>query len=148
MSTGQELDLERLMLIVVGAHLRAELSDRPLASRLRRAVLDRLDADGLEGPVPVICTDLWYLNDLALRRRPAVAIGSPDVNAATAYLAHRLPTAFVVEGVMRVHMDREAIDPQACAWGSDPDSTARAVDLFVERYLDEFLHNAHSLPTR
>ena len=38
------IDVDRVMLIVVGAHLAAEVSDRPLAYRLREAALRWIDA--------------------------------------------------------------------------------------------------------
>jgi hypothetical protein len=53
-----------------------------------------------------------------------------------------LPTAFVIENTLRVHLDPEMIQLQACAWGVSASATASAVDLFVERYLDQFLRAA------
>lgn len=139
-----------MLLIVVGAHLRAELHDRPLGYRLRDVILHRQDmlrARHLEdgpGLKAVLCTDLWYLNAKELLDRPTIAIGDPAVNAATAYLSNRLPTAFVIENSLRVHLDLEFIDPQACLWGVNPSATNSAIDLFVERYLDDFLKQALS----
>lgn len=136
-------DVKTLLPVVVGARLEAELFDRPLAYRLlaqihaRRATL--ADAASLR---PVVCSDLWYLNDADLQARPAITIGDPDVNAATAFLARRLPTAFVVEGSLRIQLDLEFLDLRACLWGADARATAQCHDLFVERYLDDFLRAA------
>ena len=142
------------MLIVVGSSLDAEITDRPLAYRLREAVLRRLDAERthgepelheLHGLEPIVCTDLWYLNDTALHGHPAIALGDPATNAAAAAIASRLPTAFVVEQTLRVHLDPEFIELKACLWGVSPGATASAVDLFVERYLDGFLRGVLDL---
>ena len=79
-------------MIVVGAHLRAETEDRPLASGLCDAVKRRIARRALKvnGSTmsPVICTDVWYLNNAELQDRPVIAIGEPGVNAATAKAVH------------------------------------------------------------
>src|SRR5688572_24511798 len=94
----QEPRTDQLLLIVVGAHLRAELHDRPLTDRLLQAIRAR-------GPArlrPVVCTDVWYLNAPELHARPVIAVGDPSVNAATAYLSNRLPTALLIEDSLRI----------------------------------------------
>lgn len=131
-----------LLPIVVGARLEAELIDRPLAYRLAQAMRLRQQDDDGQGLSPVVCTDLWYLNDNDLQARPAVTIGEPDVNAATACLARRLPTAFVIEGSLRIQLDLELLDLRACLWGADASAMATCLDLFVDRYLDDFLQAA------
>jgi len=141
---------EDVILVVVGAHPEAERVHRPLAYRLREQVLRWLDAPPEDEPasrrVPVVLTDLWYLNAGDLHAAPMISIGEAGLNAATAYLAHRLPTAFVIDGAFRVQLDLEFIDRRACIWGGSAASTASGVDLFAERYLDDFLRAAHDLP--
>lgn len=72
------------VLIVVGAHLRAEIADRPLAYQLADAIrLWRSDHAAwlninLE---PVVLTDLWYLNNEELQAKPTISLGGPGVNA-------------------------------------------------------------------
>lgn len=142
----RELDRRALLLLVVGAHLEAELSDRPLAYRLRDHILAWQEAaEEACDLLPVVCTDLWYLNNDELRRRPAIAIGRPEVNAATAYLAGRLPTAFVAEERFRIQLDPELLDLDVCIWGAAPRDTSASLDLFVDRYLHEYLKTAHRL---
>jgi hypothetical protein len=142
-----DIDPNGLLLIVVGAHLRAEFTDRPLAYRLREQVLrwqdQSLGEDDAKPLRPVVCSDVWYLNSTELAARPTVCIGDPNVNAASAMLATRMPTAFVIENTLRVHLDLEFIDLRACMWGANHSATASAVDVFVERYLDGFLRAAH-----
>lgn len=145
---GNEESRARL-LIVVGAHLLAEVSDRPLAYRLRERILHWLDDhadEELPALDPIVCTDVWYLNNDDLMREPSIALGRPGVNAASAMLANRLPTAFLIDDTLQVQLDQEYIDPRACLWGADVQSTASAVDLFVERYLDPFLRSILGLP--
>jgi len=124
--------LDASALIVTGAHLLAEVHDRPwaywLAERLRAAL----------GEV-VVCSDLWYLNRDELRGLPVVSIGAPGVNALSAYFASRLPSVLAVEGVMVVQMATELDAPQACCWGRDEEATGAAVQAFAERHLEAFV---------
>lgn len=145
---GAGVDSESLILVVVGAHPKAELHDRAIAYRLRQVIVDRLLAySGETDPAllpftPLVVTDVWYLNDRSLRGRPAVCVGAPGVNALSAYLADKLPSAFVIDDVLMVQLDLDLEDLTACCWGTSPASTLAAVDAFCERYLDEFLHAA------
>ena len=142
-----------LLLIVVGASIEAEVTDRPLAYRLQGEIAAAPVGDGAVGGemndrgrlTPVVCTDLWYLNTQPLRLRPTIAIGSPESNAATAFLATRMPTALVVEERYRIQLDPEYMEMKACLWGTSDRDTAAAVDVFVDRYLAEFLRNARGL---
>lgn len=145
---SDQIEPRTLMLVVVGAHLRAEIADRPIGERLCAAIrqrqLELAITDGIDGPGlrPIVCTDLWYLNSTDLMARPTISIGEPSVNAATAFLSSRLPTTFVMEQAFRIQMDVELINLQACLWGVDAEATAAAVALFEQRYLDEFLRCA------
>lgn len=127
------------ILIVTGSHLDAEMQDRPLAYKLREAVKRRLGDRGEMGIDVIVCSDLWYLNHDELRREPTVSVGGPSVNALGAHLRERVPSALVVEGKLAVQMDVELSELIASCWGVDPGATAGAVDVFIERYLDEFV---------
>ena len=134
-----------MIMVVVGAHLRAEVDDRPLAYRLcetmqRRIQLAAPDNNGSQIKT-VVCTDVWYLNNEELHERPVIALGEPGVNAATAYFCNRLPTALVIDNTLRIHFDPES-DAQACLWGANPSATSHAIEVFAERYLDGFLREA------
>ena len=143
-SSPMEINPQALLPIVIGAHPAAEFEHRPLGYRLSQIVTERAAAlfEDECALVPLVCSDLWYLNDRALLERPTIAIGDPSMNAATAFFSNRVPTAFVIEGVMRLHLDPELIDLHACLWGVDRESTASAVETFIERYLDEFVGEA------
>ncbi len=136
-------DPAELLLIVVGAHLRAEEADRALAYRVREQMLAALWSLGVtEGPGsrrPLVCTDVWYLNDDRLRYCPVVSIGGPGVNALTAYLADKAPGAFVVDDLYSVQLDVAYQDLHACIWGVDHEATRTAVDAFCSRYLKDFV---------
>ena len=145
-----EVDTDTLLLIVVGAHIRAEVSDRPLGDRLRDIIANWLD-EHLDEPddqpvQPVVCTDLWYLNHKELHQRPVIAIGTPELNAATAFFGSRLPRAYVIDDTLCVHADLEFLDMRVCMWGVTNAATVSAVDLFAERYLDGYLRAAHDMP--
>lgn len=137
------------ILIVTGAHLSAEVYDRPLAYRLRQHILDSLATttsstsstrpDSPHRPDRVVvCSDLWYLNRDALRELPTVSVGGPGVNALTAYLADKLPSAFAVDGQFVVQGDFEKA-PLAACWGIDAHRTAAAVEVFTTRCLEPWL---------
>ncbi|MEM8758441.1 MAG: hypothetical protein AAGF47_11745 [Planctomycetota bacterium] len=133
-----EHDPASLVLVVVGAHLRAELGDRAagmwLTGRLDAAVRPlRLRA--------CTVTDLWQINDTRLAGCPAVSVGGPTVNALTARLADRLPSVLSVEGRLIVQMDLEGIELSAACWGDTHAATRRACELFDEKYLGAFVES-------
>ncbi|MBM4107857.1 MAG: hypothetical protein FJ255_03455 [Phycisphaerae bacterium] len=139
----QPLDppIDRCLVIVVGAHLRAEAGDRPSARLLRDEVQRRLESRGA-GERPgldhaLICTDLWYLNQPELRRRPTISVGPPEVNALTAYLADKVGSAMAEAGEWVVQFEKG--EPMAACWGTKPSGTAKAVDVFLDRVLESFL---------
>ncbi len=142
-------DTDTLLLVVVGAHLRAELTDRPLAYMLVEQIegwqRQHVEAERL---APLVCSDMWYLNAAELLSRPTICLGRPGINAASAYFANRLPTAFVLEETFQVQLDLEFITMQACVWGVNAAATASGVELFEDRYLDSFLRAAHGMPAQ
>jgi hypothetical protein len=135
------------VLIVTGAHLSAEVFDRPIAYRLRERILTLLGGSNnslpvAEGAPPdrvVVCSDLWYLNRDQLRELPTVSVGGPTVNALTAYLGDKLPSAFAVDGLFLVQADWTNQTPVACCWGIHAEATATAVETFADRYLEEWI---------
>ena len=63
MSGQAAVDPQHLLLIVVGAHLEAELADRPLGYRVQDDVVRWQRKTPEAVPLaPMVCTDLWYLN--------------------------------------------------------------------------------------
>lgn len=140
------IETARLLPIVVGAHPRSELADRPIASRLVAAIRQwqRQEIPDEEARlVPLVMTDLWYLNDRELLLQPAVAIGEPGSNAASAYYGTRLPKAYVVDGHLQVLADLEFVEPSVAIWGVDAPSTRLATDWFISRHLARFLESVH-----
>src|SRR5215213_4012729 len=141
-----EIDPQRLIWIVVGVQLRAELGDRPLAYRIEKELRDRLDAllekppEGeLPGLSPVVITDVYYLNNEPIQSRPAISVGGPAMNAFSAMLVDQLPTAVAVEDTLVIQMDLEMKDLRCAVWGMDHLDTVRAIDLFIAKYLDPFV---------
>ena len=137
-----EIDVDKLLLIVVGAHLRAEAADRPLGYRLQQNMIDWLHQHTATAPstlAPLLCTDVWYLNHDALQTRPTVSIGGPGVNALSAYLYQKLPVVLAIEDKLVVQMVAELVELRAAVWGTDAAHSAAAVDLFCDKYLSDFL---------
>lgn len=141
-----EIQTDRLILIVTGAHLLAEAADRPIAYALRQRLAQWLaehgEQESPEQPRVLVCSDVWYLNNDPLRARPTISLGGPGVNALSAYLADKLPSAFAIENVLLVQADLDFVEVIACCWGRDAAATAAAVDAFTERYLDAFMDAA------
>jgi hypothetical protein len=142
-----DIDVDRLILLIVGVQLRSELGDRPLAyrieSEIRIALKKRLPAKKNAAPprlAPVVISDVYYLNNEELHDRPLISIGGPGVNMVSANLAEELPTALAIENALVIQMDLEMTDPRCAIWGMDHLSTIRAVDTFlVKGYLDTFV---------
>ncbi len=132
---------DRLLLIVTGSTLRAEAADRPIAYALADELAGRLEARAPNEPAlePLVCSDIWALNNDELRSAPTISVGGPHANALTAYLADKLDGAFVIDDQVMVQMDLDMAELVAACWGVDARRTAVAVDSFLERYADEFL---------
>ncbi len=136
------LDPSHLLLIVVGAHLRAEQADRPLAYRLREQVEGWVskNRDALATPIqPVVCTDIWYLNNNTLHARPTVSIGGPGVNALSSHFAQSITGRTDDDQQVVIQIDPEFTDLRVSIWGTDHDLTAKGLDLFFKDYLESFL---------
>lgn len=130
------------MLIVVGSHLRAEVADRPLAYRLRERISAWLEKFALhiDPPVlPVVCSDIWYVNQESLHGRPTISVGGPGVNALSAYFNDKLPAGVVRRDNMVIQLDPEFVDLRACVWGMNHDSTVDALEFFCREYMDGYL---------
>jgi len=130
------------VLIVVGAHLRAEIGDRPLAYRLQQEIDDwqARHEELLSTPVePTVCTDVWYLNHQELQELPTLSVGGPGVNALTAYFAQQLDEDTGKQQSVVIQVDPDFTDLRACIWGTDHELTVKGVDLFVRQYLEGFL---------
>ena len=142
-----EIDTDRLIAIVTGIQLTAELGDRPLAYRVEREVRDRLAAalgkapeGGLPRLAPAVVSDVFYLNDEGIRARPTISIGGPGMNAVSAMLVDQLPTALAIEDTLVIQMDLDMADARCAVWGMNHLDTVRAVETFVASgYLDAFV---------
>jgi hypothetical protein len=135
------------LLVVTGMTLEAERSARPLASTICEHVgawldLERDEDDSIPSFDPVVCTDMWWLNNAELRACPTITVGGPEQNALTAYLADKLPSVFTMDGRVLVQMDLDGVDLLAACWGVDEATTNSAVDRFLEAYLDRFMESA------
>lgn len=136
------MDPTHLLMIVVGAHLRAEDGDRPLGYLLR----DRIEAwvnehqGALATPIkPMVCTDIWYLNHPTLHPRPTVSIGGPGVNALSSHFAQSITGRDAEDPQVVIQIDPEFTDLRVSIWGSDHGLTVKGLDLFLADYLESFL---------
>jgi hypothetical protein len=142
-----EPDLDRLICIVAGVQLVAELGDRPLAYRIERLVRKQLTDHFGKHPknqppvlAPVVLSDAYYLNNDSLQLRPVISIGGPGVNALTALLLDQIPTVVAIEQTLVIQMDLDMKDPRCAIWGMTHLDTLRAVKLFIAKgYLQTFV---------
>lgn len=136
--TMPELNLDRTILVVTGAVLRAEEMDRALAYRIADEITRRV------GPHsdwrPLVISDVLYLNDQQLAGCPTISIGGPGVNNLSAVLLRELPPTLAIDNTLIVQMDPDLNDKRCCLWGMDHDQTVEAVELFLKiGHLDHFL---------
>lgn len=131
-----------LLLIVVGSHLHAEVADRPQAYRLHERIGAWVEkhAPEVDPPVlPVVCSDIWYVKQESLQRRPTISIGGPKANALSAYFNDTLHPGVVRDERLTIQLDPEMTDLRVSVWGFDHEATVEAVELFVRDYLDNYL---------
>lgn len=142
-----DIDTDRLIWIVTGVQLKAELGDRPLAYRIE-AEARRLLADLLgkapEGELPrlsaAVISDVYYLNNTEIQDRPVIAVGGPGVNMLAGKFVEDLPTAVAIENQLVIQMDVEMNDRRCAVWGMDHLTTVQAVELFIVKgYLETFI---------
>ncbi len=144
----EPIQQNQVMPIVVGANLSAELCDRRRAMFLQQAITAWMQEQEIhEAPWPLVCSDLWYLNDSELRMQPTICIGNPDVNAATAALSSKLETVHLEDDLFRIQLDPEFIDLKCCIWGVDDAGTQAGMDTFVCGYLPHFLGSIFGIKT-
>jgi hypothetical protein len=150
-----DVQIDRLIPIVTGIQLRAELGDRPLAYHVEREVREFLDAHlpkrhpgELPLLAPVVVSDVFYLNNDELQTRPTISIGGPGMNALTATLVEELPTARAIDETLVIQMsldvaaaaDSDADALRCVVWGMNHHDTGRAVETFIAKgYLAAFL---------
>ncbi len=98
-STGFDYEIDDLLPIVVGVQPHAEIYDRPLAYRLRDQVLSWQETFCDEPVIiPMVLSDVWFLNHQIFETRPAIAVGGPRLNALTALLTDKLQVVAAQEG--------------------------------------------------
>lgn len=138
----RDVDVSHAVLIVVGAHLRAEMADRPLAYALGKQMRQWVTQHetSLRGAIePIVCSDIWYVNQQMLQSRPTISLGGPGVNALTAYFVQKLDPNVIGNEQMIIQLDPEFVDLRVCIWGMNHAWTEKAVGLFIEHYLDRYL---------
>jgi len=135
-----DVEIDRLVWIIAGVQLTAELGDRPLAYRVEaevRRLLGELLGPPPEGELPLlspaVISDVYYLNSDEAQTRPLISIGGPGVNAVSGALVNEVPTVVAIENALVVQMDLEMTDLRCAVWGMDHLDTVRAVDLFLTR---------------
>lgn len=141
------VDTSRLLWIVTGVQLNAEIGDRPLAYRIERelrkvlrGVLGRKAKGEPARLTPVVVSDVFFLNSDEAQQRPVISLGGPGMNALSAMLVNELPTVAAIENELIVQMDLTFHDHRCAVWGMSHLDTVRAVELFLHKgYLETFV---------
>ena len=139
---NESINHSNTLLIVVGAHLRAEVADRPLGYELQQRVNEWLEEHQEQMNVSIdviVCSDIWYLNNEQLQQCPTISIGGPGVNALSAYFAQNLKHDTGQEQQVLIQIDPEYTDLRVCIWGTNHELTVKGLDLFNRQYLDGYL---------
>ena len=144
-----DVDIDRLLWIVTGVQLNAELGDRPLAYRVEQELKARLiellpptPPGELPALIPTVISDVFFLNS------------EDDGVQAQSHHQHRRarcerPFGRLDQGTPDDRRDRKhagGADGPGNArsplrvWGMNHLDTVRAVDLFVSKYLDTFVN--------
>jgi hypothetical protein len=140
------IDANLVLPIVVGAHLRAEVGDRSRANQVKEAITSWMRNNDINDPPwPLVCSDLWYLNDVTLKVQPTICIGHPEINAATAALAATLQTVANVDDSYRIQLDPEYIECTCCLWGVDDIHAEQATEAFIADFLPSLLGSIFGL---
>ena len=140
------IESDQVLPIVVGAHLRAEVGDRARANRVKDAIVGWMkENDITDPPWPLVCSDLWYLNQIELKTQPTICIGHPEINAATAAIAAALQTVALVDDSYRIQLDPEYIDCTCCFWGVNHAHSERATEAFIADFMPELLGSIFGL---
>jgi len=135
-----EIAPEKVIPIVVGVHLRAEIGDRLRGESLKKAITNWKKGYQLsESPWPLVCTDMWYLNQAELRIQPTVCIGSPEVNAATTAISSRLSTVILKDEEYRIQADPSYVDLKCCMWGTNEHHSDTCLDVFISKIMPLWL---------
>jgi hypothetical protein len=136
----QEIDANQTILIVVGADLKPEEIDRPMAYKLKSA----FESSPLFEEHPfrkcLVISDALYKHDKIIKVCPTVAVGGPGVNLVAAELVERLPVYLARENRYYIQSDRDFSERKISIWGMDREATEEAIDIFIENgILDNFL---------
>jgi hypothetical protein len=140
------VNVDNIIPIVVGAHLRAELGDRRRGYYVGEAIVEWMEKNQIPGPPwPLVCSDMWYLNQLELRTRPTICIGQPELNAATAAMSPKLETVLLAEDAYRIQSDPDYVELKCCLWGIDDAHTNQCVEQFIKNILPHFLGSIYGV---
>jgi hypothetical protein len=130
-------DVTNTVLVVVGYGILPEEEDRPIAYAVKQAIDARGHASRSRGAVVV--SDMWILNQEMSELFPAIAVGSPTVNAFAAQIFEELPVVFTRSEQVFVQMSQDG-GKRAALWGMEAKFTREAADVFVrDGLLDQFL---------
>jgi len=128
----QELDVNETILIVVGADIKPEQKDRPLAYWLQK----QIDKAGGFERTPfskcIVITDALFNNDKIIQACPTISIGGPGVNRVTAELINKLPVYISEDYRYYIQCDDKPGKNRVLIWGMDQETSSGALNVFVE----------------
>jgi hypothetical protein len=135
-----EIDVNQTLLIVVGMDIEPEEADRPLAYKLKETIEASPRFGGHPFRKCIVISDTLYEHDKLIQVCPTIAIGGPGVNALAGELVEKLPVYLSKNNKYFIQLDKDFKDQKISIWGMDRESTAIAIDMFIENgILEDFL---------
>ncbi len=142
----QELDVNETILIVVGAGIKPEQKDRPLAYWLQKQIDKTGGFERTPFSKSIVITDALFRSDKIIQACPTISIGGPGVNRVTAELVNELPIYISEDYRYYIQCDDKPGKNRVLIWGMDQETSSGALNVFIESgLLDDFLKKVWKL---
>jgi hypothetical protein len=128
----QELDVNETILIVVGADIKPEEKDRPLAYWLQRKIQEAAGYGKTPFRKSVVISDALYKSDKIIQACPTICIGGPGVNSLANEWVKSLPVYISEDDRYFIQYDLDSAKKRISIWGMDQETTSGALNVFVE----------------
>jgi len=128
----QELDVNETILIVVGADIKPEQKDRPLAYWLQKQIDKATGFEKTPFSKSIVISDALFSGDKIIQACPTISIGGPGVNLVTAELVNELPIYISEDYRYYIQCDDKPGKNRVLIWGMDQETSSGALNIFVE----------------
>jgi hypothetical protein len=120
------------ILIVVGADIKPEEKDRPLAYWLQKKIRESNGYGKTPFRKAIVITDALYHSDRIIQACPTICIGGPGVNSIAGDWVKKLPIYISEDNKYFIQYDAASSNKRVSIWGMDQETTSGALNVFVE----------------